>query len=372
MDSVVSEPENIGNKRVKAKVEAFVQFVRDNKDKQWIVCSHNNPDPDSLASGYGMQRILQFLGVELISLYYCGDISHPQNTAMRNVLDIPFQKWSKEIETSIASRIQDVRVIYVDCTGPTQKNMSIPFKPHIAIDHHKAVAEKDVLFIHDEVGACATLILDLMLSLPPVVDGEKRFHCFDPEVDGMRDICTALAVGIRTDTMEFISETTTEQDYRAFRILSQYLGFDQFNRIVNYELPPYVFDHEEIAWKNRLAVAPNLISGLGFVESSKSDCIPYVADKMMRLQGMQTVVIYAIVGDSIRASVRTTSAAHDAQGLVAEIFGDSNGGAKRGIGGACVSLGPFNVEEMTDAEKDKLWELTKSHVERRFLAVVRK
>jgi nanoRNase/pAp phosphatase (c-di-AMP/oligoRNAs hydrolase) len=362
----------VGNKKVKAKVEQFVELVRSNAGKEFIVCSHNNPDPDSLASGFAMLRILSFLGVETIGLYYCGEISHPQNRAMQNVLDIPFKKWTQEIETRLSSKLDDVVVIFVDCAGTSQKNMSVPFKPQVAIDHHKATADRDVLFIHDEVGACATLLVDLMLNMPPNVIEDKQYFCFDHEVDGAKDLFTALAIGLKTDTIDFISENTTEQDYRAFRILSRYFSYDQFNKIVNYELPPYVFDYEEIAWKNRSATAPNLISGLGFVEQSKSDCIPYLADKMMRLQGIQTVVIYAIVEDSIRASVRTSSAAHDCQTLVEEIFGVGNGGAKRGIGGAAVALGPFNIGEMDEQEKEKLWDLTKSHIERKFAAVVQK
>jgi len=54
----------IGNRRIKAKKDAFVKLVNENKDKKWIICSHDNPDPDSIASCFGISHILSFLGVE--------------------------------------------------------------------------------------------------------------------------------------------------------------------------------------------------------------------------------------------------------------------------------------------------------------------
>jgi len=67
----------IGNRRIKAKKEAFVMLANEHKDKQWIICSHDNPDPDSIASCLGICHILSFLGVEDKVVTYCGEISHP-------------------------------------------------------------------------------------------------------------------------------------------------------------------------------------------------------------------------------------------------------------------------------------------------------
>lgn len=361
----VDKVDKVGNRKVKSKVDDFVALVNANKSKHFCICSHDNPDPDSIASAFGMQRIVTFSGVENSDLYYCGEISHPQNRAMYNVLDIPLKKWTKEIETDLASRLNDVVFIFVDCVG-NQKNMSIPFEPIIAVDHHKAMAGENVLFIHDEVGACSTLIIDLMLNMPANGEGEQSTYCFDHEIDGMRDICTALAIGIKTDTVDFLNETAGDLDYKAYKIVSRYFSDDKFHRIVNYELPPYIFDYEEISWRNRVQDPPNLISGLGFIDQARSDCIPYIADKMMRLQGIQTVVIYAIVGNSIRSSVRTQSSAFDCKDLVQEIFGENNGGAKKGIGGALVELGPFTPTDMDEETKKKLWEITQCHIEAKF------
>ena len=65
----------IKNKRVQAHKDEFTNLVDTNKDKMWYVCSHDNPDPDSLASALGMQTILQFLGVENVSMIKLGNTS---------------------------------------------------------------------------------------------------------------------------------------------------------------------------------------------------------------------------------------------------------------------------------------------------------
>ncbi len=361
----------IGNKRVKARKDAFVKLVTENKNKRWYVCSHDNPDPDSIASAVGMLHILHFLGAEDAQAVYRGEISHPQNRAMINVLQTPIRKWKNGNEVIPEGSL----FIFVDCSCG-QKNMTIKVAPQIVVDHHKiSTHNKDILYLHDEVGACSTLIFDLALSIvmPDESDegeGENpELQCFDPDEDGSKELATALAIGIKTDTLDFLAETTTSDDFNAFRILGRHLSDDKFSKIVNYEFPQYVLDFEMIAWQNRRPeFQPNFITGIGFVDETKSDCIPAIADKMMRLQGVQTVVVYGIVTgeNAVRASVRTSSASIDCQTLLDDVFGKGNGGAKQGIGGAKVVFNVFSPDEMSAENRDSLWELTKAQIERRF------
>lgn len=357
----------IGNRRIKAKKDAFVKLVHENKDKKWIICSHDNPDPDSIASCLGMSHILSFLGVEDTIVTYCGEVSHPQNRAMINVLQLQIRKWH-DIEPLI-----DAIYIFVDCSFG-QKNMSIKEMPRVVIDHHKIQTNnKEVFFLHDEVGACSTLVLDLALSVTQEAEaagaeGETALQCFDPDEEGTKELATALAIGIKTDTLDFLNETTTQDDFQAFRLLGKYLSGEKFDKIINYEFPPYVLDYEQIAWQDKRAeFQPHFITGLGYIDDAKSDCIPHVADKFVRLQGVQTVVVYGVVGNTIRASVRTSSAALDCQTLCDDVFGKGNGGTKRGlIGGVKVPFNVFSPLEMNVEDRKSLWSLIKAQIEGRF------
>lgn len=359
----------IGNKKVKQKKSAFCEYVEKHKERPFYVFPHDDPDPDALASAYGMVYILQFLGVERIESYYKGEISHPQNRAMHNTLNMPIVKLTKQIESQIDN---DGVFIYVDCTSNQQKNMTVSFEPHIVIDHHKIATPKNIIFIHDEVGSCSTLVTDLMLSMPDQNIGSSKLKCFDPEADGMKDILTSLAVGIKTDTLDFRNETTTEEDFKAYKLLSRYLSDDNFNKIINYSLPPYVFEYEAIAWKNKNLQPPNLITGIAYVESSRAGALSHVADHLMRHDGIQTVVVYAIIGNVVKASVRTVSASTDAKTLTDEIFGEGNGGGKHGVAGASVPFNVFNQKEMEEEDRWKLWDLVKSTIERKFFKATQK
>jgi nanoRNase/pAp phosphatase (c-di-AMP/oligoRNAs hydrolase) len=352
----------IGNKKVKARAEAFVKLVLEHKESPWYICSHDNPDPDSIASCLGMSHILNFLGIEDTTVVYCGEISHPQNRAMINVLQLRVKKW-EDIQPA-----ENAIFVFVDCSFG-QKNISIKEMPRIVIDHHKIpINNKDVFFLHDEVGACSTLVFDLALSVMTKGDTEEdAAQCFDPDEEGTKELATALAIGIKTDTLDFLNETTTADDFQAFRVLGRHLSDEKFGRIVNYEFPPYVLEYEQTAWKNkRIEYQPHFITGLGYIDETKSDCIPTIADKFMRIQGVQTVVVYGVVGNCIRSSVRTSSASLDCQTLCDEIFGKGNGGAKHGIGGARVSFNVFCPKEMTPEDRESLWFLIKAQVEGRF------
>ncbi|MHA2279852.1 MAG: DHH family phosphoesterase [Promethearchaeota archaeon] len=352
----------LGNKKIKARVEAFVNLVSENKQNPWYVCSHDNPDPDSIASCLGVSHILNFLGVEDTTVTYCGEISHPQNRAMINVLQLRIKKWG-DLQPA-----ENAVFVFVDCSFG-QKNISIKEMPKVVIDHHKILTNnKEVLFLHDEVGACSTLVFDLALSITTAGETEdETIQCFDPDEEGVKELATALAIGIKTDTLDFLNETTTSDDFQAFRELGRHLSDEKFGRIVNYEFPPYVLDYEQTAWENkRSEFQPHFITGLGYVDESKSDCIPTIADKFMRLQGVQTVVVYGVVENCIRASVRTSSAALDCQTLCDELFGKGNGGAKHGIGGARVSFNVFCPTEMGSEHRGLLWSLIKAQIEGRF------
>lgn len=376
----------LGIKRIKKRKEDFLALVEKYKDKKWYICSHDNPDPDSISCALGMARILECLDVGSVELVYCGEISHPQNKSMINVLNINLKRWTKQMEADernerAKEKPNESVFLFVDCAGNNQNNMSIPFDPIAAIDHHKSIASRDVMFLHDEVGACATLIVDLGLSIPikKEIDNEEEeeeeeahiedenYGCFNPNDEGTKELATALAIGIKTDTLDFRSEATTEFDFKAYKILSRLLSDDKFQKIVNYELPAYIFEAEEIAWKNKNKnCTPNLITYLGFLDETKSDCIPYLADKLMRLQGVQTVVVYGIVGDCVRGSVRTASSSIDAQTLCDTLFGEGNGGAKHGIGGASVKFSPFDPRELTEENKERVSVVIQSHVEAQF------
>jgi nanoRNase/pAp phosphatase (c-di-AMP/oligoRNAs hydrolase) len=60
-----------------------------------VVC-HNNPDPDCLASALALGLIGAEAGIDERQILYSGDISHQQNRAFVNLLDIDLQPFEPE------------------------------------------------------------------------------------------------------------------------------------------------------------------------------------------------------------------------------------------------------------------------------------
>jgi len=96
------------------------------------IFTHDNPDPDSIASALALKEIARNFGVEADILYY-GEISHQQNKAMVNLLNIHMKK-ADEVDLSSYSKFA-----LVDCAGVGINN-SIPknIRISIVIDHHPA------------------------------------------------------------------------------------------------------------------------------------------------------------------------------------------------------------------------------------------
>ncbi|MGM0388613.1 MAG: DHH family phosphoesterase, partial [Natrinema limicola] len=63
-------------------------------DSLAIIC-HDNPDPDCLASALALEAIADDHDVADVTIAYGGEISHQQNRAFVNLLDISLQPLAK-------------------------------------------------------------------------------------------------------------------------------------------------------------------------------------------------------------------------------------------------------------------------------------
>ncbi|MFC4248033.1 bifunctional oligoribonuclease/PAP phosphatase NrnA [Natribaculum luteum] len=52
------------------------------------IIGHSNPDPDCIASALALERVATEANVDDVKLVYCGEISHQQNRAFINLLNI--------------------------------------------------------------------------------------------------------------------------------------------------------------------------------------------------------------------------------------------------------------------------------------------
>ncbi len=195
---------------------------------------------------------------------------------------------------------------------------------NLTIDHHRTPEDNAVAQIIEPVGATCTLIAEAIRQ------SEVEF-----EDDQDMAVATALFFGISNDTDNLVSLTTTDRDYASSRFLIESIDRNKLSKIINYPLPSYFIECEARVLKDENHQFANACY-TGFVESvseKQRDVIPYLADKMARVDGVETSVIFAIVGGKrISCSVRSTNSAIDVDDFCKKLLGKNNAVVSKVLG----------------------------------------
>ena len=326
-------------------VETF-SSLKASKDRVAIF-THDSPDPDAMGAAVAIQWILMKKFKIQSQIFYSGDISHPQNKTMVNILDLHLHNIEEYKEKDFQKRIA------VDCT---EKNCSCSENIDIVLDHHRDISDAPISQIVP-VGAVCTLVWELITKL-----GLK----FDEELD--QDVATAIFVGIRVDTLELISENTTDRDFEAFKNLSHDLNRKKLASIIDYSLPSYFFDLEKELNKvdqednciNQKIDGSCFVGTIGVTTPNRRDAIPMLVDKTVRMEGIETSIIFGIVGDRLVASIRSHNTSLDVNSFSKTVFGKDFSGGKLGSAGASVPLGILSFNDSPEDVKSIIWEAIKA------------
>lgn len=325
---------------------AFREFVDtlDNKAKV-IVAMHDTPDPDAMGSAVGMQYLLKALG-HTATVMYSGDISHPQNKTLVNILNLSFQK-RKVTETF------DRDVV---CVDGVEKNTS-GCQPSFVIDHHKNVTAAPHQIIDPTYGACSTLVYRLIREMLGDDWNQKESTM----------VFTALLLGIRTDTNDLTSENMTIDDFTAYQELLAVADKEALQKVMNYPLPRYLYDHRLSLHREGNSYESNgtFVGGVGFISAAQRDSIAVLAEEYARMETVNTSVIFAIVDKShLQVSVRSSNVSLDVGAMCTDLFGDFGGGTSY-KGGASIPL--MFYKNIENGEKEQLWAVTVAHMFRKVL-----
>lgn len=322
------------------------------------IIMHNFPDPDSIASALGMLEILKLSGIKSGNIYYTGEISHPQTRSLLTIMNAellnyeskPFDKESKSI--------------LVDCNNVDKESNQQLIKSEdtniiAVVDHHKGKHPKGSKVDCRFVGACSSIVWDYLTKLK-----------FDFESDEGKQLATALSVGIFTDTNSLTSDNMQSLDFEAYQNLIKSANKQNLANIMEYPLPPYLFDlrHKAFLDENKQIENSTIVSGIGIISQSKRDVIPIIADEMLRMQGIETSIVFGIIGDNIDISVRSKDITLDVASFVQKVF--SNGGGKQGSGRACVPLGFFKPNGNENINNE-IWEVCKQIVMNKIFANIK-
>lgn len=325
-------------------------FGKLDKDKPVAILTHGFPDPDSIGSSAGMALLLKEVYGLSSKAYHLGSISHPQNKTLKNVLHIQLED-AKNFKPGSASAIV---VLDTDLMGTGLKD--IIGTADLRIDHH-LMSRDEVVKLSDVrvVGAASSIVWEYLKE-------------FGIDLNENRTIATAMAIGIITDTNTFTSQNTEALDIDAFRALIQFADKTLMTKILQYPLPKYTFDVEMLAYKEKEVKNTTLFTYIRDV-SQHRDSIATVADRFIRIDGIDSVMVAGLVGNDLVFSVRSDDARIDVDSLIVSIFGRQYGGGKEGCGGATFPLGmgialiadkkirESAINEIVNGFKNKLFEV---------------
>lgn len=318
------------------------------------IVSHDNPDPDSLGAALGMQRLLRHWNSNIkTNIVYGGEISHPQNKTMVNLLGInPMRKQDiKEI-------LESTKAFIVVDSLPDRSLQDIECL--FTIDHHKGDTKKSKFKDIRPVGATCSIIWEYF---------KQEGLTLDKSSDIDADIATAMAVGIKTDTSDLSSDNVTDLDFDAYKSLIGFVNQRKLAQIIRYPLPPYHFelrsrlDQE----KNSISDSGVFIGGIGYIVPSKRDALPTIAEERARVEGTDTAFIFAIVGSNIELSVRSNGLSLDVNAICQNLFGKDFGGGKMGAGAARIPMGILAIDSDPPEIQDKMWEAIRDKIQHKIL-----
>ena len=250
-------------------------------DQKVVIQTHNFPDPDAIASAYGLQYLLGTRGIKADIVYF-GNFDKVTLKLMTDELGI------ETFNADGYNGSEEDLVINIDGQKFNANFTDLTGHEIACIDHHPWVTEYRYDIVdHRTVGACATIIYDY-------------FKANSVEIPG--NVATALLYAIRVDTQNF-TRGVTDSDIRAFADL---------NIIADHALM-IRFDSNELEIRDLRAYGAAIQNvyvkdGVGFVHIP-FDCpdrlIAMVSNFILSLNSVVLSVIYAERGGGLKFSVRS-------------------------------------------------------------------
>lgn len=287
----------------------FGQLVSLCIDRHVYIQTHNFPDPDAIASAFGLQRLLEHYQISS-TLCYDGRIDKLSASKMLDAFQIqmlPYAQLRPEMRESD----------YVICVD-SQKNsgyMTDFVGDEVAcIDHHPIFVP--IEYRYQDIrptGACATIIAQYYKQLPCLPD---------------RHTATALLYGLKMDTLQF-TRGVTELDIEMFAFLfplcdQEMLARLERNNMEFNDLKAYGAAIESIEVYDKVG-----ISNVPF--PCPDALIAILSDFILALQEVEVAVVFSKREDGIKFSVRSEDPAVHAGHLVRDAlhgYGDGGGHAE--------------------------------------------
>lgn len=272
-----------------------------------LLLTHDNPDPDSIASAVALGHLLAARGGVESTIAYGGIVGRAENRALLRVLRIPAVPVSRVV-------FEDYELMALLDTQPDMGNHSLPprYLPDVVIDHHPAREAFDACGFADvggDYGATSTILVSYLKAAglrPP------------------RDVATALYYGIKADTRDLDRETT-RTDIDNYLSLFPLIDLDALTQIEHPALPARYFKLYHQSIQRARVYRSAIVTDLGEVYSP--DMVAEVAERTLFLEGMKWSLALGAYRGLLYISLRTSDGRMNAGKLIRDLTADLGGSA---------------------------------------------
>ncbi len=328
-----------------------------------LIVLQDYPDPDAIACGWAHQLIANRYNIQS-TLLYGGRISHQQNLAMVNLLEVELHRFTEGMDLSKFDGS-----VFVDGQGTnsglTTRLIEAKVPPLIVVDHH---ARQEMLQPEFEdirrVEACVTIYAEYirqgLLELKP----DRAEHA---------RLATAMMHGIQTETNGFVS--AHKEEFQAAALLSHYYDPSLLAEIMSQSRSKQVMEIIRRALENRQIRQSFSISGIGYLRAEDRDAIPQAADFLLTEENVHTAVVFGLVAaddgtEAVIGSLRTVKVTIDPDELLKSAFGKGQegryfGGGKKAAGGFEIPVG-FLSGNHDETFRTLKWQVYNAQVRQRF------
>lgn len=306
-----------------------------------LILTHDNPDPDALASGKALATVFKKAWNIPSRLVYSGTVARADN---RSVLKLLTPEWEHQDSLNDLSRHSAVALVD---TQPGAGNNRLPSEhpPHIVIDHHHPLRERiqvvQYVDVQPDVGATVTMLYKYL---------EVAEITPDPF------LATAMFYGLKTDTRALSRGVSPADESTYLKLLSCL----DHKLLVQVEHAGLDRDHFRAVHRGLSAArlfGQAIVARLG--KLGWPDQGAEMADLLIRLESARAVLCQGEHEGTLHLSIRTKMMEEDAGQLIQRVVvAPGRAGGHGSMAGGQVPL------------LDKSTERAMEEIENRFLAAM--
>jgi nanoRNase/pAp phosphatase (c-di-AMP/oligoRNAs hydrolase) len=304
-------------------IEKRIEYFK--AGRRCLLLTHNNPDPDSIASAFGLKILLEMKAGLEVSVAYGGFIGRAENRAMVSLLGLNLQPID-------SLNPGDFDYFGLVDTQPDAGNNSLPpgHAVDIVVDHHPASEWKGSAHWFDlrpEVGATTTLIYQYLKQLDIPIDST---------------LATALLYGIISDTMD-LGRGGTDAEFQAYLDLLPVSDMAMLSAIRHPNLT-FSYYRQLTGAMETAIVYGNRLVGVMLEAMPYPDLPAELADYFVRAEGITIAFCGGCFNGDLYYSLRVGDSRYNAGKMIKSITADrGNAGGHGHMAGGVIRGKPGQI-----------------------------